>query len=57
MPDDLQQFHIDYVYGPMVGRRYIEGTTLKEAEAALWDELERIMWVADRFRSIQEVKD
>ena len=57
MADPDKKFHVDYVYGPFVGRRYIEGPTLKEATVKLWDELGRTLWVAERFRSLKEVKE
>lgn len=55
MPD-LTKYLVDYVYGPYVGRTYIEGATLEAAAAKLWDQLARDMWVAERFRSLKEVK-
>ena len=55
MPD-ATRFLVDYVYGPYVGRTFIEGATIKEATEKLWMELSRDLWVAERFREIKEVK-
>lgn len=49
------RYLVDYVYGPYVGRTYIEGPTIKEAAEKLWEELGRDLWVAKRFRTIKEV--
>jgi hypothetical protein len=53
---DQNRYLVDYVYGPYVGRTYVEGPTLKEAGDKLWEQLGRELWVAKRFRTIKEVK-
>jgi len=57
MADPDKKFHVDYVYGPFVGRRYIEGPTLKQATSKLWEEMARELWVAERFRIVTELKE
>jgi len=55
--EENKSFRVDYVYGPYVGRRRIDGPTLKKATEALWEEMAREMWVAKRFRIVKELKE
>jgi hypothetical protein len=49
-------YDLEYVYGPLVGRRQIEAYTIEKAADKLWAEFERILWVDKRFRHVKEIK-